>query len=146
MSTEEHRLVHIWEDTVDLRELLVGLVWGSALGFGCYSVSLAAFTSLVPSQAPDLLKGYALMGGIVGCVIAAVVVALAVKPKRRLLAPDAKPVDHAELLDTLALDPDEERRALQNASPKLIQEMRQLQIYDLFADFTGVSGSPRRSD
>ena len=128
------RLVNIWEDTVDFRELLIGLAGGSALGFVAYSLSLRAFTAYLPGQAPGLIKGYALMGGIVGCVCAAVIVALLVKPKRNFRHADDGPIDRAALLRGLALDPDEERRALESASPKVIREMQDLQIYDLFVE------------
>jgi len=131
---EEQRLVTIWEDTVDLRQLLIGLACGSALGFASYTVAIRAFTTYFPGQTANLIKGYALMAGIAGCVLAAVLVAMVVKPKRRLRETDQGPIDHSSLLRELALNKDEERLALQTASPKLIREMQQLQIYDLFAD------------
>jgi hypothetical protein len=93
-----------------------------------------AFTTYFPGQTANLIKGYALMAGIAGCVLAAVLVAMVVKPKRLLRETDQGPIDHVSLLRELALNKDEERLALQTASPKLIREMQQLQIYDLFAD------------
>lgn len=143
MSKEQHRLINVWEDTVDLRELLIGLALGSALGFACYRLSFWAFTKYLTGQSSGVIKGYALLGGIAGCVCAAVIVALVFKPKRWLRASDEGPDDRAQLLSGLALDPDEERRALEEGPPKLIREMEQLQIYDLFADF---SRSRREAD
>ena len=131
---QEHRLVNIWEDTVDLRELLIGLACGSALGFASYVAALLAFTAYLPSQQPSLIKGYALMAGIAGCVMAAALIAVVIKPKRSLRETTHGPLDRAELIRSLALDPEEERRALETASPKLIREMQQLQIYHLFAE------------
>jgi hypothetical protein len=136
MSDEKAQLVNIWEDTVDLRELFIGLVCGSTGGFASYVLSLRTLVKYLPSQTPGVIKGYALMGGIVGCVCAAVGVALLVKPKRWLRVSDEGPIDRAKLLHTLGVDPEEERRALEHASPALIKEMQQLQIYDLFADFS----------
>jgi hypothetical protein len=130
----ERRLVNIWEDTVDFRELLIGLAWGSALGFASYAIALRAFTAYLPAQQPSLIKGYALMGGIVGCVVAASLIAAVVKPKRLLREAADGPIDPAGLVRDLAFDPEEERRALERASPKVIREMQQLQIYDLFAE------------
>ena len=131
---EEHRLVNIWEDTVDLKELLLGVAWGSALGFAAYALALRAFTAYLPGQQPSLIKGYALMGGIAGCVMAASFIAAAIKPKRSLRETTQGPLDRAGLVRDLALNPEEERRALAAASPRLIREMQQLQIYDLFAE------------
>lgn len=134
MAEDEHRLFYIWEDTVDLKQLLIGLACGGALGFTSYAASFAAFTEHLTSSTPGVIKGYALMGGIVGCVCTAVGLALAVKPKRAFRATAEGPRDRAALIHTLALDPDEERVALEEASPKLIREMQQLQVYDLFVD------------
>ena len=131
---EEHRLVNIWEDTVDLKELLLGLACGSAFGFASYAVSLRAFTAYLPGQQPSLIKGYALMAGIAGCVMAASFIAAVLKPKRSLRETTQGPVDRAGLIRDLALNPEEERRALETAPPRLIREMQQLQIYDLFAE------------
>jgi hypothetical protein len=136
MPDEKHQLVNIWDDTVDLRELFIGLACGSTLGFAFYALSLRTLSKYVPHQPAGVIKGYALLGGILGCVCAAVGVALLVKPKRWLRVSDDGPIDRVGLLRSLAVDPDEERLALANASPELIREMQQLQIHDLFAEFS----------
>ena len=130
----QQRLVNIWEDTVDLRQLLIGLACGSALGFASYVIAVRAFTAYFPEQTPSLIKGYALMTGIAGCVMAAAIIGTVFKPKRVLRETDQGPIDRSAMIRDLALDPEEERRALDTASPKLIREMQQLQVYDLFAD------------
>ena len=136
MSDENRRLLSIWEDTVDLRELLIGIAGAAALGFASFIVSWRVFTAQLPNDSAALIKGYALMGGILGCVLAAVIIAVVFKPKRVLRESEGGLTDPAELLVSLGLDPDEERRALETASPKVIREMQQLQIYDLFVDFS----------
>jgi len=128
----EPRLVNIWEDTVDLRQLLFGLVFGGALGFAAYAVAIRAVTARFPNQTPNLLKGYALMAGIAGCVAAAVLIAAVIRPKRLLRETVTGPTNQVELLRGLALNLDDERAALDTASPELIREMQQLHIYDLF--------------
>ncbi|MEJ2206119.1 MAG: hypothetical protein P8170_18645 [Gemmatimonadota bacterium] len=135
MSERKHQLVNIWGDAVDLRELLIGLAIGSAFGYAAYVLAFGALTRYFPAQGEALIKGYALLGGIVGCVVAAVLIGLFVSPKRHVRAADDDATDRTDLLRTLGLDPEEERQALEDASPKLIREMKQLQVYDLFADF-----------
>ena len=135
MSESSQRPINVWEDTVGLKELLIGLAGGAALGFVCYVLSLRVLSNYLAGSAAGVVKGYALMGGICGCVAAAVLVARFVKPRRILCESGVAPADRAALLQTLGLDPDEERRALEKASPKLIREMEQLQIHDLFAEF-----------
>lgn len=143
MSRDERQLFYIWEDTVDLKQLIVALASGSAIGFTSYAASLAAFTRYLTASTPAVIKGYALMAGIAGCVCAAVGVALLVRPKRTFRATDQGPLDRAALIRALAIDPVEERLALQEATPTLIREMQQLQVYDLFVD---ISRSPAEPD
>ncbi|MBY0496657.1 MAG: hypothetical protein K2Y23_20820 [Cyanobacteria bacterium] len=138
---EPQRLVNIWEDTVDLRHLLIGLACGSALGFTSYVLALRAFTAYFPGETPGLIKGYALMIGIAGCVMAAAIIGTVFKPKRVFRDTDEGPIDRSTMIRNLALDPDEERRALETASPKLIREMQELQVYDFFVD--GSRSDPR---
>jgi hypothetical protein len=126
-----------------LRELLVGLVSGAALGFTGYEFSLSVLAAYLPGQAPALLKGYALMGGIAGCICAAALVAVIVKPKRQFTHGDEAPIDRAALLRALALNPDEECRALETASRQVILEMQALQIYDLFVEASRQGESER---
>jgi hypothetical protein len=135
LSGREHQLVNIWEDAVDLRELLIGLAIGSAVGYAAYVLAFGALTRYFPDQGEGLIKGYSLLGGIVGCVVAAVLINLFVSPKRHVREADDGATGRTELLRTLGLDPKEERQALEDASPELIREMKQLQVYDLFADF-----------
>ena len=130
----EPRLVNIWEDTVDLTQLLIGIAGGSALGFVSYVAALRAFSTYFPEQPPSLVKGYALMAGIAGCVLTAAVIATVFKPKRRLRETEPGPVERDALVRGLALDPEEERRALETASPDLLREMQELQIHELFAE------------
>ena len=130
----EPQLVTIWEDVVDFRQLLIGLACGSAIGFVSYASAFRAFAAGFPDDDPGLIKGYALMAGIAGCVMAAALIATVFKPKRLLRDTDQRPIDRAGLIRDLALDPEEERRALETASPKLIREMQQLQVLDLFSD------------
>jgi len=133
---DERRLFNIWEDTVDLRQLLIGLACSSTLGFASYAVAIRAFTAYFPGQTPGLIRGYALMAGIAGCVMVAAIIATVFKPKRWLREADDGPNDRSALIREFALDPEEERRALETASPKLIREMQELQLYDLFTDFS----------
>lgn len=131
---DEQRLVNVWEDTVDLRQLLIGLACGSALGFASYAGAIRALTVTFPDQTASLIKAYALMAGIAGCIVAAILVAVIVKPKRVLCETEQGLRDQAALLQELALNLDDERRALEGASPQLIREMQQLQVYDLFTE------------
>lgn len=136
MPDRDRRLLNIWEDTVDLRELLIGIACGSASGFAAYILSLRFFQAQLPDETPALVKGYGLLGGILGCVVAAVVIAVVFRPKRVLQESEVGPADPGEILAALGLDPEEERAALEQASPKVLREMQQLRIHDAFVDFS----------
>ena len=138
---QEPGLIVVWEDTVALRHLLIGLLCGGVLGLGCYLVAARSIAAALPGEAAGLVKAYALLGGIGGSLVAAVVLALFVKPKRVFDDSTEGSGDRAALLRQFGADPVEEAEALRRASPRLLREMRQLQVHDLFADYAG--GKPR---
>ncbi|NQE61660.1 hypothetical protein [Caulobacter sp. RHG1] len=143
MASRERRLLNIWDDTVDLPALLVSVAGGAALGLAAYKLALAALMARQGETAASLIKAYALLGGVGGCVLAAVLVGLVVKPKRIVETAQASAADQIDLLASLGADPDEERRALETTPPKVIAEMQQLKIHDLFVAFSRGSDAPK---
>lgn len=74
------QLLEVWNDTVDSKHLIAGI----AIGIGCavpaYFVADYFFNSTGSDEA--LSHSYALLVGIVGCIIGAVITGLLFKPKR----------------------------------------------------------------
>jgi len=69
-NNEEEQLVEIWEDNVDIKDLMVAMFLCIAFSLGGY---IFAFGGI-----PPLIFG--LIGGVIGFIIASIII----KPKRRL--------------------------------------------------------------
>lgn len=129
---KQARLADIWGDTVDLHDLGKGIIIGIVISLSCY---LGAHT-VIAMQAPDmtakLVSAYSLLFGIGGCVLSAVVSANLFKPKRTLNEEQFSEDDRERVLKELNVDVQKEKEDLKYADPKVLQEMKDLKLYDLF--------------
>ena len=117
-------LADIWGDTVDLRNLTGGILIGVVLSFCCYLGASTAISSQYPDLAANLVSAYSLLFGIGGCVLSAVV--------------------SANLLKELQIDLEKEREELKYVDEKVLQEMKDLRLYELFAG-TSENAPPART-
>ena len=131
--------ITVWGDTVNFRELLIGLLLGALAGFGSYRGALWLLNSTHPDMAKGLLMGYALLFGISGCLLAGGVAAKVFKAKRIFIEDDSS-IDMQATLHELKLDLRRESEYLKAVPPDVIAEMHELQIYELFSDL----GVPKR--
>jgi hypothetical protein len=127
----------IWGDTVDLRHLAAAMVIGIVIALGCYVLGLNVIQSGYPKLAKNLVQGYALLVGIVGSLIAAVVSAKLFAPKRVLKEDEFSLEDRALVIRELQIDLEREGEDLKQVPEEIIREMKELQIYDLFAPGNG---------
>ena len=130
------RLAEVWGDTVDLRHLAWAIAIGtgiSVLGFYLASRWLA---TVVESR--QLAHVYAMLAGLAGCVIAGVICARAFPPKREVTELDTSndPEWRREVLEELARQPGG-LGAVQDLPPAVVQELKELKLYELFADKAG---------
>ncbi|ROQ90614.1 hypothetical protein EDF72_4910 [Delftia acidovorans] len=130
------RLAEVWGDTVDLRHLAWAIAIGtgiSVLGFYLASRWLA---TVVESR--QLAHAYAMLAGLAGCVIAGVICARAFAPKREVTELDTSndPEWRREVLEELARQPGG-LGTVQDLPPAVVQELKELKLYDLFADKAG---------
>ncbi|MBO0987978.1 hypothetical protein INR38_04815 [Delftia sp. SD018] len=130
------RLAEVWGDTVDLRHLAWAIAIGtgiSVLGFYLASRWLA---TVVESR--QLAHAYAMLAGLAGCVIAGVICARAFPPKREVTELDTSndPEWRREVLEELARQPGG-LGAVQDLPPAVVQELKELKLYELFADKAG---------
>lgn len=126
-------LADIWGDTVDLRNLAGGIVIGVVLSFSCYLGASVIIASQNPHLAPNLVSAYSLLFGIGGCVLSAVVSANLFKPKRTLNEAEFSENDRERVLQELNIDLEKEREELKYVDDKVLQEMKDLKLYELFA-------------
>lgn len=130
------RLAEVWGDTVDLRHLAWAIAIGtgiSVLGFYLASRWLA---TVVDSR--QLAHAYAMLAGLAGCVIAGVICARAFPPKREVTELDTSndPEWRREVLEELARQPGG-LGTVQDLPPAVVQELKELKLYELFADKAG---------
>lgn len=126
-------LADIWGDTVDLRNLTGGILIGVVLSFCCYLGASTAISSSYPDLAANLVSAYSLLFGIGSCVLSAVVSAKLFKPKRTLNEEEFSEADRERVLKELQIDLEKEREELKYVDEKVLQEMKDLRLYELFA-------------
>lgn len=133
---EKKAFADVWGDTVNLRHLAMGMILGIVVSLTCYIIGLKVLQANYPTLAKNLMTAYALLVGIGGCLLSAVVTANLFKPKRTLNEEEFSEEDRASVLDELQVDRAREAEELKMVSPAIAEEMKELQLYDLFAGKT----------
>ncbi|MDR3561335.1 MAG: hypothetical protein P4N59_07845 [Negativicutes bacterium] len=139
MEKHKEEFVTIWGDTVNFRQLLLGLVGGAVLGYLSLIGGLSYLKSYHPGLGKALLMGYALLFGVGGCIVAAMIAGRVFKPKR-IYSEEDRSVDKQAVLRELNIDLKQEAEYLKQVSPQIIHEMKQLQLYELFVTETNPQG------
>lgn len=130
---EKKPYADVWGDTVDLKHLAIAMGIGIIISLLFYILGLNYLQANVSKLAANLMTAYALLIGIAGCLLSAIISAKLFKPKRKLNEEEFSEADRLAVLEELKIDIDKEADELQFVGPKVIQEMKDLQIYDLFA-------------
>lgn len=134
------RYADVWGDTVDIRQLFIAIVVGIILSLGAFLLGKLLLTKCYPGLATNLMLGYALFSGMVGALASAAVCAAFFAPKRVLVEGELSEEDRENVINELNLDMEEESRQLANLPPDVITEMKDLQIYSLFANKKNTEG------
>ena len=125
------KYMEVWGDTVVPKELAISAVI-------CVITTMAFFlagrTVLLGmgTLEPGLAKGYALLVGIVGTFLGAVICAKMFKPKRNIMI-EFQEENIEEILKAAGMTVEEEVEALRTVSPEVIKEMEDLELYSLLA-------------
>ena len=130
----ERPYADVWGDTVDLRHLSMAIVIGIAVSLTFYLVGLKLVMGFFPQAPKNLSQAYALLIGIVGCLLSAVVSTKLFPPKRKLQESELNAADREAVLNELQIDWEKEHQELKLLSPQVVEEMKELQIYEIFAD------------
>ncbi|KMO87505.1 hypothetical protein AB840_01975 [Megasphaera cerevisiae DSM 20462] len=126
-------LADIWGDTVDLHHLGIGVIIGIVISISCYLGASTVIAMQAPNLEEKLVSAYSLLFGIGGCVLSAVISANLFKPKRTLNEAEFSEEDRDRVLQELKIDLVKEREELQYVDAKVLQEMKELKLYELFA-------------
>ncbi|MEJ8847739.1 hypothetical protein [Variovorax rhizosphaerae] len=124
------QLVEVWGDTADVKHLAWSIVLGIGISLPAYLLAAKALASMVSS--PELARAYGMLAGLGGCVIAGVLCAVLFKPKRVVVEGEAAdPFWREEVLAKLA-EQTGDLGSVADLPASVVQEMKELQIYDLF--------------
>jgi hypothetical protein len=124
VNSKSKSYVEVWGDTVVLKELFLASLIGIALTMIGYSMGLRYFSG-VENLDEGLVKGYSLMTGIIGCILAAVISAILFKPKR------VEQEEIEKVIIAAGMTLEEEAEALESLDEESLEEMRQLELNNL---------------
>ena len=131
-TSQKWRLFEVWGDTADAAHL----AWSIVIGIGIsLSVFLLANRLLAGSASANLARAYAMLAGLGGCVLSGIICAVLFKPKREVIEGAAvDPFWRQEVLVKLA-EQYADLGSVADLPPAVVQEMKELEIYELFATF-----------
>jgi hypothetical protein len=141
------RYAEVWGDTVDLRHL----AWSVVLGIGISTAAFFLGTRVLSSFVADaaLVRAYAMLVGLAGCLIAGVICACLFKPKRQVVEHASDETERMRVLQQLAAESGG-LGSTDDLSPSAKAEMEELGLLELFesaaknaGDKTAVPGDRR---
>ena len=123
----------MWGDTADAGHLAWSIVIGLGISLSVFLLANRLLAGNVASA--SLARAYAMLAGLGGCVLSGIICAVLFKPKREVIEGEAvDPFWREEVLVKLA-EQYGDLGSVADLSPAVVQEMKELEIYDLFANF-----------
>lgn len=125
------RLIEVWGDTVDTRHMGMSIALGAGIAAPTFLLGRALVTANV--QDTTLAESYALLLGLVACLVAAVIAARLFKPKRIVRENSTITESRREALAVIAAEGGEWTDPAE-LSTEVRQELHQLGLYDVLAE------------
>lgn len=125
------RYLEVWGDTVDARHLSLSVALGAAVAAPTFLGARWIFSRTVENQ--TLAGSYALLLGLAGCVLAAVVAARLFPPKRVVRESSATLESRQEALDSIAVQGGEWTDPAE-LDPQVRKELHQLGLYEVLVE------------
>ena len=125
-------LFEVWGDTVDGRHLIYSIGIGAIVSLGAFFIAQYLFVGWVDSL--QMARAYAMLVGIVGCLAGGAISAALFKPKRNVVEHLADPAWRSNILIELQNEYGP-LGSLTDLPPATIAELREMDLYDLFADY-----------
>lgn len=123
--------LEVWGDTVDSRHMATSIWLGVGIATPTFLISRTVFSRTVENQ--TLAGSYALLLGLAGCLVAAVIAARLFKPKRIVQESHATLESRQEALDAI-VEQGGEWTDPADLDPAVQDELRQLGLYDVLTD------------
>ena len=125
------QLLEVWNDTVDSKHLIGGIAIGVGVAVPAYLIADHFFTT--SGSDPELGHSYALLVGILGCIVGAVISGILFKPKRVITQSAADTRNRQIVIDEVV----EEYGDLgdpRELAPPVQEEIRALGLFDALVE------------
>jgi hypothetical protein len=132
VASTEYKLVEVWGDTVDTRHLAWSVVLGVVISFGAFLIANRVLATTVSD--PAMARAYAMLVGLGGCLLSGAVCAKLFKPKREVIEEAHGEAGREEVLAQLASEAGGLGRVA-DLPPAVAAEMKELGLYELFAEY-----------
>ncbi len=125
------RLADVWNDTVDTRHLGLALLISVPVSAGCFLLANMLFQQWVAT--PQIARAYAMLCGLLGCILGGAICAAIFKPKRIIVeeATDASALQ--DVINELRSDVGGLGKLADIPASTLV-ELKSLGLHDLFRD------------
>jgi hypothetical protein len=124
-------LYEVWGDTVDGRHLIYSIAIGAAVSLGAFFTAQHLLMGWVDNA--QMAKAYAMLVGIVGCLVGGAISAKLFKPKRNVVEHQADPAWRAQVLSELRAEFGDLGQ-LSDLPAETLAELHEMDLYELFAD------------
>jgi len=135
-------LFEVWGDTVDGRHLIYSIGIGAIVSLGAFFSARYLLVGWVDSM--QMARAYAMLVGIVGCLAGGAISATLFKPKRNVIEHLADPAWRSKILIELQNEFGP-LGSLSDLPSATIAELREMDLYDLFADYERSLNAPAKS-
>jgi hypothetical protein len=117
---------------VDLRHLGVAIIIGAIISLGTYFAAGRVVAATVEVAAVG--RAYAMLAGLVGCIVSGIVCAKLFPPKREVTESTGDASWRADAMEQLAAETGTIGR-IEDVPPAVAAEMKELGLYELFASY-----------
>ncbi|MBC3485636.1 hypothetical protein HU750_08125 [Pseudomonas sp. SWRI50] len=125
-------LYEVWGDTVDGRHLVYAIAIGAVVSLGAFFTAQQLLVGWVASA--QMARAYAMLIGIVGCLVGGGISAALFKPKRTVVEHLADPAWRAKILVELQNEFGP-LGSLADLPAATLAELKEMDLYDLFAEY-----------
>ncbi len=125
------QLAEVWGDTVDTRHLTAAIVIGIGISVGAFFIANRVLNAYVHD--PAMARAYAMLVGLAGCLSAGAVCAVLFAPKREVVEHQTDASWRDEVLAQLAAESGG-LGSVADLPPSVVKELKELELYDLFAE------------
>jgi hypothetical protein len=131
--------VEVWGDTADQGHLAWSIGIGVVVSLTGFLIANKVLKASIAS--PELARAYAMLAGLAGCVAAGVLCAFLFAPKREVVEGTGADAFWREAVLAKLAAQYGSLGLVTDLPPAVVKEMKELQLYDLFANYKPASAA-----